>query len=323
MMASRSSRRKKIRRDRIYTLAGTAAVLLLIIIVITANAVSGAKKEEEAAPEKESTVQTSSTDKTSRLEYEIKYVSCNDIHKGSLILVNDSNICSLPAEEMSLTVMDEMKNDYYAVKDVTMKMETMALKNFNSMLSGFWQECSNSDIMVTEAYVTAAHQNLLYNQARENSRYESRGGYSEHQTGLAADLYIYPEGSKSYRYVPSGDYAWIRDNCTRYGFVQRYAEGKEEITGISDHTEHFRYVGIPHAWYMKENGLSLEEYLQEIKKYAYTNRTLSVSCYGKDYEIYYIKARENNGSSEIYVPVNCQYTVSGNNVDGFVITVEK
>ena len=61
-----------------------------------------------------------------------------------------------------------------------------------------------------------------------------------------------------------------------------------------------------------------------MKKYAYTNKTLSVSSNSKDYEVYYIKANdENSDSVEVYVPQSNPYTISGNNADGFIITVEK
>lgn len=301
--------------------AGAVAGFLILIIIISFAAGRRDRKKEIQADNTES---VSSTVNTSKLEFEIKFVKESDIHKGSLILVNDSHEYSALPEDESLTGIDELKNEYYSIKKIGMQMDELALKCFNSMMSGFYQQCSNRDIMITSAYVSVNSQNLIYNQALENSRNESRGGFSEHQTGLAADLGIYPENEKSYRYVPAGDFAWIKENCAKYGFIQRYAEDKADKTGISNHTEHFRYVGIPHAWYMTENNLSLEEYLQELKKYSYGNKTLSVSCYDKDYEIYYIKAKESStGSVDLYVPVNQKYTVSGNNADGFIVTVEK
>jgi len=159
--------------------------------------------------------------------------------------------------------LDEVKNDYYSIKNVNMLMDTLALKNFNSMLSGFYQQYSDKSIMITEALVTAERQNVIYNQALENSMHMSKGGYSEHQTGLAVDLAICSESDGIYKYSATGNYTWFRDNCTQYGFIRRYPDSKTDKTGIINHEEHFRYVGIPHAYYMAENDLSLEEYLQE------------------------------------------------------------
>ena len=58
-----------------------------------------------------------------------------------------------------------------------------------------------------------------------------------------------------------GDYAWLTENAWRYGFILRYPPEKADVTGIGYESWHFRYVGIPHAWYMQENNLCLEEYL--------------------------------------------------------------
>lgn len=321
-MASRSSGgRRKVRQDRLVRLCVAAAAVLLVLIIIINSVLS---LKNKSRPDDDTGV--SSTVKTSKLEFEIKYVNSSDISKGNLILVNDSHVFSgaEQAESESFTGIDSLRSDYYSIKNVSMKMDTLALKNFNAMMNGFFKETGKTDIMITEAFVSVNSQNTIYNLALENSKYESRGGYSEHQTGLAVDLGIYPDDDRSFRYVPSGDYAWIRDNCVKYGFVQRYQDDKASVTGIRDHSEHFRYVGIPHAWYMTNNNLCLEEYLQELKKYTYGNKTLSFSCFDKSYEIYYIRSKDGeSGNSEIYVPVNAQYSVSGNNADGFIVTIEK
>lgn len=75
-------------------------------------------------------------------------------------------------------------------------------------------------------------------------------GYSEHQTGLAVDI-----GDDS------NNYSWLEVNSWRYGFIQRYPEGSEDITGYSYEPWHFRYVGIPTASFMHANNMqTLEEF---------------------------------------------------------------
>ena len=203
------------------------------------------------------------------------------------------------------------------------KMNKLAAKALNSMMSGFFQEKSNKDIMITGAYISKNQQNLMYNQALENSIKITKGGYSEHHTGLAVDMSIYSEKENLKPFSPVGKYEWIKENCTKYGFVRRYPPEKSDITGIKDHFEHFRYVGIPHAYYMTENNLTLEEYIELLKNYTFGNKSLSFSCYSKNYEVYYIKAKSSGGNVDVYVPSTNSYTISGNNVDGFIITVEK
>ena len=74
-------------------------------------------------------------------------------------------------------------------------------------------------------------------------------GTSEHHLGLAVDLL----GDKAVK--------WLTENCWEYGFIVRYTEEKEDITGIVDEPWHFRYVGREVSMDMKESGLCLEEYL--------------------------------------------------------------
>lgn len=81
-------------------------------------------------------------------------------------------------------------------------------------------------------------------------------GCSEHHTGLAFDLSIPGE---SFRLTKQCD--WIAQNCWRYGFIVRYSEEKERITGITAEPWHVRYVGEKDAAEIYKNNLCLEEYL--------------------------------------------------------------
>jgi len=74
-------------------------------------------------------------------------------------------------------------------------------------------------------------------------------GTSEHHLGLAVDL------------LGEEAVAWLQKNCWDYGFILRYTEEKEHITGIVDEPWHFRYVGTEVSLDMKDSGLCLEEYL--------------------------------------------------------------
>ena len=74
-------------------------------------------------------------------------------------------------------------------------------------------------------------------------------GFSEHETGLAMDVVcsVFP--------------TWLHEHCWEYGFILRYPEGKEDITGISYEHWHYRYVGTKVSMAMKDTGLCLEEYV--------------------------------------------------------------
>jgi hypothetical protein len=91
---------------------------------------------------------------------------------------------------------------------------------------------------------------------QEAYTFSARPGYSEHQTGLAYDL-MHTSGALVTN-QPEAD--WIAQNAHRYGFIVRYQEGKEGITGYVAEQWHLRYIG-DEAEKIYESGLTLEEYL--------------------------------------------------------------
>lgn len=97
------------------------------------------------------------------------------------------------------------------------------------------------------------------------SRIVAVPGTSEHQLGLACDIV---DGYYEYLNESLADtelLIWMRENCAEYGFIVRYPEDKQEITGIMFEPWHFRYVGREAAAYIMENGLCLEEFIDLYK----------------------------------------------------------
>ena len=89
----------------------------------------------------------------------------------------------------------------------------------------------------------------------ETAKWAMTPGHSEHQTGLAVDLFGSGEARK-----------WMEEHCWEYGFIVRYPEGKAEFTGIDYEYWHFRYVGTELALELKELDMCLEEYMQMLSK---------------------------------------------------------
>ena len=86
-------------------------------------------------------------------------------------------------------------------------------------------------------------------------------GYSEHSTGLAFDIVALSYQMLNEKQEKTEENKWLQAHCAEYGFILRYPKGKEEITGISYESWHYRYVGVEMAQYIMENGLTLEEFL--------------------------------------------------------------
>ena len=98
----------------------------------------------------------------------------------------------------------------------------------------------------------------------------------------------------------------------------RYPEDKESYTGERARTYTYRYVGLPHAVYIKQNGLCLEEYLEALKDHKSSN-PLEITAGNDLYNVYYVPA-EKNGNTEVPVPKDQTYTVSGDNAGGFIVS---
>lgn len=112
---------------------------------------------------------------------------------------------------------------------------------------------------------------MYYNRLESNNGkdlgYVTKAGASDHQTGLAADLIPKEwlgKGMTRAMGVAEGC-KWMANNCARYGFILRYPEDKEDITEINYEPWHLRYVGVPVATYIMENGLCLEEFHVELQ----------------------------------------------------------
>lgn len=86
----------------------------------------------------------------------------------------------------------------------------------------------------------------------------ARPGFSEHQTGLAMD--VASNNDSGGGFASTEEYQWMKDNCTTYGWILRYPENKEQITGFDFEPWHYRYVGIELAEKIKQSGLTYDEY---------------------------------------------------------------
>lgn len=104
----------------------------------------------------------------------------------------------------------------------------------------------------TEIY---ANWNKVYSDGQAD-RVSARPGHSEHQLGLAIDV-----NSIEFTFADTPEGLWLAENCWKYGFIIRYKEGTEEITGYMYEPWHIRYLGKELAQDVHFSGLTLEEYL--------------------------------------------------------------
>jgi len=134
-------------------------------------------------------------------------------------------------------------------------------------------------------------------------------GFSEHHTGLAADILVVGLGMWDLVTAPEG--LWLAANSYRYGLILRYPQGAEDITGIAFEPWHFRYVGRVHAYYIMQQGFVLEEYIQYIRDQGY----FSFEKGGITHYVFHQVPTD----GMIYVPDGRDFVVSGDNMGGYVV----
>ena len=124
-------------------------------------------------------------------------------------------------------------------------------------------------LILTSGYRSYDTQSSIYNSNIKNkgetwtSQFSAKPGQSEHQTGLALDISSVSQGGGLYQsFGDTEEGKWLAKNCANYGFILRFLDGKDDITGYTYEPWHFRYVGVEVAKYIMENNLTFEEYLK-------------------------------------------------------------
>lgn len=125
------------------------------------------------------------------------------------------------------------------------------------------------DLYIGSSYRSYAYQVEIYENYAELYGWEqadtfsARPGHSEHQTGLTIDCNTIDDA-----FGETPEAAWLAQHCIEYGFIIRFPQGKEDITGYKYEPWHIRYVGVETAQEIQKYGLTLEEYLGVKSEYT-------------------------------------------------------
>ena len=155
------------------------------------------------------------------------------------------------------------------IAGTSVKMADEAATAFEAMRDALKAELGLSLVAVS-GHRSYTYQESLYKRyvSRDGApiadTYSARAGHSEHQTGLAID-FLHRSASGSLRsagFQNTAQYAWLQVHAHEYGFILRYPEGRESITGYRFEPWHWRYIGPPDAMRMFDEGFdTFEEYV--------------------------------------------------------------
>ncbi|WP_027087125.1 D-Ala-D-Ala carboxypeptidase VanY [Cohnella panacarvi] len=235
-------------------------------------------------------------------------ISKDQIYKGNLILVNKTyplHKGSTASDIVNLYEHRELLDGFGLLND-QIRLPTDLVQRFSDMVAGAAKD-GVDHFLISSGYRDRTEQNKLYEE--KGSDYALPAGHSEHNLGLSLDI-----GSSLAPMNEAPEGKWLKDNASDYGFILRYPKNKTKITGIQYEPWHFRYVGLPHSRIMQEKNMALEEYLDFLRK----QKSISVNVGGESYKVMYKPvARE----TTVQLPAGSEYEVSGNNMDGVIVTV--
>ena len=238
----------------------------------------------------------------------------SDIHTGTLILVNAQHPLTpgftvrdcVPVSEQ----YEQVRLSSAAAILFTQLMQALSAQDQIVPVSGFrphgeqcaiWDECMQSH---GEAFT---------------KKYVARPGCSEHESGLALDVALNeaPIDFLRPKFPYTGICQSFRQMAPRFGFVQRYPRGREQETGIGHEPWHFRYVGTPHARIMQRYDLTREGYIDFLRDFPYPRHPYKVCEREEILSIGFVPVQDDGTQLQLHaVP----YQISGNNVDGVIVT---
>lgn len=239
---------------------------------------------------------------------EQKEIDKEHIYQGNLLLVNKEYPIheeSIKSDVINLSMHNELTEGYVLLGSGIYLSEDIA-HIFSEMIAAAAKDGLHA-FATTSGFRSFEEQKNLYQQM--GSVRALPPGYSEHNFGLALDV-----GSTQMKMEDAPEGKWIEKNAWKYGFILRYPKDKTDITGIQYEPWHIRYVGLPHSAIMYEKNLVLEEYLDYLKE----EQNISVNIEGEKYTVSYYPLSQ---GLTIKVPVNHHYEISGNNMDGVIVTV--
>ncbi len=242
---------QKKRADDIYT----DVVLIDESVKTTAETAADQAAAEKAS---ESGLAEAATDSSGSAAAETLYADKPDIDINSweYVLANPWN--SIEDYNPDVVQIEDIEVDY-RIRDA---------------MESFVADCraAGNEVYLSSGYRSYDTQSYLFEKKCQEYDEETaativaRPGTSEHQTGLAADI---TEGYYEYKNASLEEtdmYQWMEAHCQDYGFIVRFPNGKENITGIIYEPWHFRYVGVEAATYIKEHDLTLEEFVALYKE---------------------------------------------------------
>ena len=243
-------------------------------------------------------------------------ISIEDIDdNGNLVLVNLQYPIDVEFDDSRFVkVLDYVPTSPVGARDMYLHSSTIeaVVEMFTAAREAGIKSDEGGASSVSSGFRGYDEQKEIYERDTQ-SGYVTLPGHSEHHTGLAVDITIQGVDGATFGNSPRG--TWFADNSYLFGLILRYPEGAESITGINYESWHFRYVGVIHAYIMKQYNLVFEEYMQLIQEQG--------SLYFEKDGVSYFILHQIPQNGTILVPDGFDYNISSDNTGGYIVTASK
>ncbi|MCQ2457557.1 MAG: M15 family metallopeptidase [Clostridia bacterium] len=152
----------------------------------------------------------------------------------------------------------------------TLQLQTECAEALVAMCEGARED--GYKLYLKSSYRSYSTQKTMYNNRLKKNKGKDDGwvakpGTSDHQTGLGCDVVprSWYDRAMNEKMAATEECIWMAEHCQEYGFILRYPKDKQDVTEINYEPWHMRYVGIPVATYIMENGMCLEEFNDELQ----------------------------------------------------------
>lgn len=209
----------------------------------------------------------------------------------------------------NLMILYGNKSKTYLLKSSKLFIKTDAFPYLEAMMNQFAEDSGITTAQLVNSYLYSDPTTLV----------------SEYVTGYSIAMNILREGATYSLTSPELSFTyhdktvtcldWFIENCASYGFIYTGLSGSQALTLAT-----FRFVGIPHALTMdKYDLIDVAVYLRMIKENNEPHISIVNEATGEKWIMFYQEAHSTNDNTVIEIPFGAKYTISGDNVGGFVV----
>lgn len=254
------------------------------------------------------------------IKFESSALTSAEVKKGDLLIINktyniDPTVKAAIAAAAQNAYLTSGGSTYYKFErtDDKVKLSPEIITAFKSLAEGLSADTQCNDLLFCYGILDPKEKTLEYD-------------YS-HQLGTVIDVKLSTSGQTKTIQNNKTVEEWLNTKACNYGFVVEYAptiyDDNTHVGHGSDEaipSTQIRYVGVPHATYMQVNSLTFDAYMSKLKAETSAAKPLTFKAGNSSYAVYYVPA--SGESFEAQLPTNYNYSLSGNNVDGVIVTVE-